>query len=113
MRVRTSDIVLACLILCFGCRPKQSDRYAQSPEFGTCINGLRMIDSAKQMWALEHHPISSNVVPTWEDIGPYVRLPAPKDLKWLHCPSGGTYTIGRVADLPTCSYGGPGHTLSP
>src|SRR5438309_193178 len=99
-----------CAILLVACRHTQPDRYAQSPAFGSCINGLRIVDSAKQYWALEHHA-SSNAVPTWDDIRPYVGRGKPQDLGWLRCPAGGTYTIGRIADPPTCSVGGPGHTL--
>ena len=69
-----------------------------------------MIDGAKQQWAFDHHA-DSNAMPTWDDIRPYVMSPTPKDFKWLTCPAGGTYTIGRIGDPPTCSYGGPGHTL--
>src|SRR6266446_6513564 len=76
----------------------------------SCIEMLRRIDGAKQQWALEHNA-SSNAVPTWKDLyyyggrgcgGWYEHYPP-------HCPSGGTYTIRRAADVPTCSF--PGHVL--
>ncbi len=54
-----------------------------------------MIHGAKQQWALKNHK-SSNDVPTWKDIEPSLKAD-------LRCPFGGTYTIGRVGDLPTCS----------
>ncbi len=59
-----------------------------------CINILRQIDGAKQQWAIENHKLT-NDVPTWADIQPYLRGD--------RCPDGGTYTIGPVRDLPTCS----------
>jgi hypothetical protein len=110
MRVPTIMIFLACLAALAACRTRVPERYAQSPEFGTCINGLRMIEGAKQQWVLETHA-ASNAIPTWEDIRLRVTSPPPNDLKRLRCPSGGTYTIGSVATPASCSYGGPGHTL--
>jgi hypothetical protein len=101
---------MVCLTLLVSCSTRQPDRYAQSPVFGSCINGLRIIDGAKQQWALEHHA-DSNAVPTWDDIRPYCNASREKDLNWLRCPAGGTYTIGRTSDLPTCSIGGRGHSL--
>jgi hypothetical protein len=81
-------------------------RTTSSPN--SCINNLRQIDSAKQQWALERNA-TSNAVPTWDDIRPYLgRLQQNEVLK---CPHGGTYTIGRVADLPRCSF--PHHSLDP
>jgi hypothetical protein len=66
-----------------------------------CINNLRLLDSAKQQWALENHKSSSDT-PTMEDLKPYLgSLPS--------CPDGGTYTLGSVAEKPACSV--PGHVL--
>ena len=72
---------------------------------GSCIGNLRQIDGAVQQWALDHH-VSSNAVPTLDDVRVYFgpgKLPS--------CPQGGTYSIGRAGDRPTCSLGGPAHTL--
>jgi hypothetical protein len=116
LRMRTRLLAgLAGVVFLSACPksvPKPSDRYAQSPQFGSCINALRMIDGAKQEWALEHHT-TANSTPTLEDIRPYLGEGPRFEhvLNWLHCPSGGEYTIGRVSDPPTCSYGGSGHTL--
>jgi hypothetical protein len=71
-----------------------------------CINNLRLIDAAKQQWALENRKQSTDT-PTMKDLQPYIgrgpkgNLPA--------CPSGGHYTIGAVGEKPTCSI--PGHEL--
>ena len=68
-----------------------------------CINNLRQIDAAKQLWALENDKTATDV-PTVQDLLPYFSngvFPA--------CPSGGTYTIGAVDETPTCSI--PGHVL--
>jgi competence protein ComGC len=69
-----------------------------------CINNLRMIDGAKQQWALEKGKTGGDV-PAIVDLTPYL-----KDGKFPVCPSGGTYTIGVVSNNPTCSI--PTHTLS-
>jgi hypothetical protein len=75
-----------------------------------CINNLRQIDGAKQQWALENQK-TANDVPSWDDIRPYLGRGPQGDLSGLRCPNGGTYTIGRVADPPTCSVGGPKDSL--
>ncbi|HEY5233841.1 MAG TPA: hypothetical protein VIK35_09945 [Verrucomicrobiae bacterium] len=62
-----------------------------------CINNLRQIDGAKNEFVLEKGKATGYVV-TEADITPYIRggvLPK--------CPSGGTYTIGKVGEKPTCS----------
>jgi len=61
-----------------------------------CGNNLRHIEAAKEQWALERHK-TTNDTPTWNDfIGHYIKL-------MPVCQNGGTYTIGRVGELPTCS----------
>jgi hypothetical protein len=70
-----------------------------------CINYLRQIDAAKNQWMLDKGK-TTNDVPKWDDILPYLRKPEiPK------CPDGGTYTIGRIGQPPTCSIGGREHAL--
>jgi hypothetical protein len=69
----------------------------------TCINNLRMIDAAKQQWALEKDkPIDA--VPRQRDLLPYL-----KDGVFPVCPDGGTYSINNVDTLPTCTV--IGHVL--
>src|SRR5262245_18648872 len=73
----------------------------------TCITALKILEGAKASWALDLHK-SSNDTPTWNDLAagtpPYLSCRP-------ECPEGGAYTLGRVRDLPTCSVGGPTHTL--
>ena len=82
-----------------------------------CRFVLVQIDGATQQWALEHNQ-KSGAVPTWSDIRPYL----PEFVKLGTngvplCPEGGRYTLGRVnmhgeeGTLPTCSIGGPNHSL--
>jgi hypothetical protein len=68
-----------------------------------CINNLRMIDAAKQQWALDKNK-NVQAIPSVQDLQPYF-----KDGIFPVCPSGGTYTINAVGDLPSCSV--PGHVL--
>jgi competence protein ComGC len=68
-----------------------------------CINNLRRIEGAKELWALEH-PGSTNNAPTMQDLSQYF-----KGTK-LECPTGGTYSINAVGEPPRCSI--PKHRLS-
>src|SRR5215469_2927847 len=70
-----------------------------------CINNLRLIDGAKEAWAQEHQKTNSDI-PAWADLKPYFGRSGGEILE---CPSGGTYTVGRIDQKPTCSI--PGHAL--
>jgi hypothetical protein len=77
----------------------------------TCINNLRQINAAKDEWALENGKTNGTVC-TASDITPYMKLDAYRNFP--KCPSGGTYTIGKISELPTCSLGtnvNPPHVL--
>ena len=75
-----------------------------------CINNLRVIDVAKNEWALINNK-TTNDTPTWEDVKryiqdeerdkPYMKLDPKNNVP--KCPSGGTYLIGKIGDSPTCS----------
>jgi Domain of unknown function (DUF4190) len=69
-----------------------------------CINNLRQIEAAKTEWASEKNKTGGDV-PTAGDLTPYLI-----NGKFPICPSGGTYIIGAVSNLPACSI--PGHQLS-
>jgi len=71
-----------------------------------CINHLRQIDGAKNEWALENNKTNGTLV-TEADIKPFIKLDASGKLP--KCPAGGTYTIGKVGEPPTCSV--PEHKL--
>jgi len=68
-----------------------------------CINNLRLIDGAKQQWALEaQKPPGTLLTPA--NLMPYMKsnaLPV--------CPSGGVYTLNPVGLAPICNI--PGHAL--
>ncbi|MBW8863855.1 MAG: hypothetical protein JF609_02835 [Verrucomicrobia bacterium] len=69
----------------------------------TCISNLRLIDDAKQQWATENSKPPS-AVPTVKDLLPYF-----KEGGFPECPEGGTYSLNKVDEVPTCSI--PGHAL--
>jgi prepilin-type N-terminal cleavage/methylation domain-containing protein len=79
----------------------------QTAQTNACINNLRIIDAAKQQWALEKGQIST-ATPNSSDIIPYLgragtAMPAE--------PLNGTYTINAVSVVPYCSIAGaPGST---
>jgi len=68
-----------------------------------CINNLRLIDSAKQQWALENKKTAADT-PAWLDLQPYLGRGPQGAIPT--CPMGGTYNVGRVQDAPTCSIAG-------
>ena len=93
------------------------------------INNLRNIDGAKWIWAEDNYKPPklepgldwtfellntpfSNATPTWDDIARYVDFheSGPRGAERGFCvpksPPGATYTIGRMADSPVCSYHG-------
>jgi outer membrane lipoprotein-sorting protein len=83
--------------------PATSGTSFEASQRNACINNLRQIDAAKNEFALEKGKANGTIV-TETDITPYLvggKMPV--------CPSGGTYTIGKVGEKPTCSI--PGHEL--
>src|SRR5262249_51943413 len=66
-----------------------------TPEM-VCFNNLTEIDCAEQQWALERHK-TTNDTPTWKDVEGVLR-----STKFV-CPSGGTYSLARIGEPPTCS----------
>lgn len=68
----------------------------------TCIANLRVLDGAKEQWAMETRASAgSNVQMSDLTTGGFLRGNAtgPK------CPIGGTYTLRTIGETPTCSYG--------
>jgi len=68
----------------------------------SCINNLRMIDSAKEQWAMAENKADGDPVDE-AGIAAYLRDGIPT------CPQGGTYTLNPIGQEPTCSH--PGHGL--
>jgi prepilin-type N-terminal cleavage/methylation domain-containing protein len=72
----------------------QAGRKSQA---AACVHNLKQLHGAKERWAMG---FNQTVPPTMPDlVSTYLRtVPV--------CPSGGTYTIGDMNDVPTCSIGG-------
>jgi competence protein ComGC len=70
-----------------------------------CINNLRIIEGAKQQWALENKKVQTDT-PTAQELNSYIA----GGFGSLQCPAGGVYTINAAGAEATCSI--PGHTLS-
>ena len=78
-------------------------RARQTSQTTMCINNLRIIDTAKQQWALETGQVST-AVPASSDIVPYLGKAGtaiPPE------PLGGTYNILALNIAPTCSNADP------
>jgi len=75
-------------------------------KMNACINNLRLMDAAKQQWALENRKQATDT-PTLDDLKPYIGHGPAGEMPT--CPDGGVYTIGAVSEKPTCSI--PGHVL--
>jgi len=78
---------------------------AVNAPINACINNLRIIEGAKDQWALENKKVDGTAVSA-QDLQPYLKnntIPA--------CPQGGAYTLNRVGTPPTCSI--PGHVYPP
>ena len=70
---------------------------------GSCINNLRLIDAAKEQYALENNLEEGDTVGD-DNVSPYLKgsvMPV--------CPGAGTYDLEAVGTPPTCSI--DGHTL--
>jgi RNA polymerase sigma factor (sigma-70 family) len=88
-----------------------------------CLNNLRLIQEAKQKWALDNHKQNGDM-PTMEDLRPYFgQGPDKAQPSGIHgvlpngviveelavCPGHGVYKVGAIGENPTCSV--PGHVL--
>lgn len=64
-----------------------------------CVNNCRVIDAAKEMYAMEAG-LGEGTPVSETDIAPYLN----RDLDELNCLQGGTITLNPVGTPPTCSY---------
>lgn len=87
----------------FAARAAQPPPNAEQANATACINNLRLIDGAKQQWALEKQK-GAGALLTAADLAPYMRsntVPV--------CPAGGVYTLNPVGIMPICNI--PGHAV--
>ena len=64
---------------------------------GTCLNNMRILDEAKEEYALENNK-DSTTVPASDDVAPYIRSNA-----MPICPAGGVYSIESIGTTPSCT----------
>jgi prepilin-type N-terminal cleavage/methylation domain-containing protein len=76
----------------------------------SCIANLKEIEEAKGQWAMDHPTTVPDVEPAATEL--YGRCGYLRSTP--RCPSGGTYTIGDLSTVPTCSFGAartPAHAI--
>jgi hypothetical protein len=88
-----------------GLQPKQPKRTAR---ISPCNKNLYELQIMKYAWKAEQGK-TTNDIPTWEDLWDQF---APKWSNGPICPAGGSYTLNRVGEPPTCSIGGGGHSMA-
>ena len=95
-------VVLVALMI-----PNFTTKCGRNPK-DSCISNLKIIDGAKQQWAVDNKKLAKDV-PADSDIYEgtnYIRTK-------LLCPTGGSYSLHAVSASPTCSKSGAPdfHTL--
>jgi len=70
-----------------------------------CETNLRMLEGAKDQWALENRRRTGSEV-KGEEISPYLE----GGFERMRCPSGGQYTIARIGEPSSCSIHGALHS---
>ncbi|MGP8198577.1 MAG: hypothetical protein ACLQU4_03640 [Limisphaerales bacterium] len=98
-------IVVVLVALLVAITTKNPTSYPTCSQQEACVNNLRLIDSAKRQWALEHHKQSTDT-PQGTDLqpylgrGPHFELPCcPADPAQTFATS---YAPGRVESKPVC-----------
>lgn len=91
-------------------------RARTTSQMNACINNLRLIDSAKQQWALEQHQ-SGGAIPQGTDLQPYLGHGSAGELPT--CPADSTaspsftasYEVNNVNGKPECLQVSSTHVL--
>ena len=88
-------------------------RSRATTQANACIGTLRQIDSAANLFALEHKRITGSPIINFPaDLTPYIKLDSNGSIP--ACPAGGHYACPTVGVLPTCDLGStvtPAHVL--
>lgn len=67
-----------------------------------CINNLRLIDGAKEQYAIENR-LSDDADVATTQVNTYLKRISVPDGGGDVCPGGGTYTIGVIGTTPSCT----------
>jgi prepilin-type N-terminal cleavage/methylation domain-containing protein len=98
-------IVVAIIGLLMAVAIPNLGRARRTTQAKVCVANLRMIQSAKQQWALENGKSDSDT-PSEQELLPFI-----ENEMFPKCPAGGTYTINPVGTYPTCSKAADGHAV--
>jgi len=76
-------------------------RAREGSQARSCQYNLKQIFGAKERWAMDNHRDETDTPAMNELVGPtlYIKVNPV-------CKSGGSYTVGSLANVPTCSIGG-------
>jgi len=74
-------------------------RARANSQASACINNLRQIDAAVNLWALENKKVSSASV-ALDDVKPYIKLNSAGEIPG--CPADGSYSVTTVSASPVC-----------
>ena len=89
-------------------------RARQTSQTNACINNLRLIDGAKQQWALENKKASTDT-PAGSDLQVYLGRGAAGQLPTCPIDSGNSfatsYTVNTVGEPPACAQDPTNHKL--
>jgi len=99
--MKTIIALLLVLILTSGCATSPPQKEDTPARQGTCINNMRIIDSAILQNAFARNLTEGDNVAR-EDISTYIR----NGIDSLVCPTGGKYELGTVGTDPKCSIHG-------
>lgn len=108
-------IVVAIIGLLAGIAIPNFIKARETARKNTCINNLRLIDSAIQNWALENNKNGTDQV-VLDSLTVYLNRGGTGQINGtapgaVKCPSGGTYTVTTVDTKPSCSKTDLGHKL--
>jgi hypothetical protein len=101
--IATISLIIAGLVFLYRHNPGSG---IDTPPQNLCCNNLRQIQYAKEEFAENHGYISNKVVVTdatftADDLSTnYIR----GGFVALHCPKGGTYSINKLSEDPSCSF---------
>ncbi len=91
-----------------------AERHKARAAISPCIVNLQVIQGGKTRWMHEDNKTTDDI-PSWDDLKDILELRSGEFYRMTNgrpvCPQGGTYTLGRVGEPPTCSIGGAGHRL--
>ena len=109
MRLRVIiGIVIGIAVVCWIAVPNFVNPHRHRPA-NSCINNLRLLDSAKQQLELENK-LPVGTILQLKQLEPFLRR-GDKEGVFPKCPAGGIYKLNPTGQLPTCSI--EGHVLAP